>query len=349
MAASQSGTDWLRQQVHKHTADPKRPLTARSVREADSVEAWLRKFGVKYSALTHIPLATIDEKRSRDNQARADAIVPESVDRFLLAIRKGDELPPIVVFPSGTRAVLIDGNNREAAHRKFGSTHIPGYVVDPETPSETIQLMTVDANAHHGVTPPLAWRLKQAQFLVSLGHSPETATDAAGVSKGQLADYQRVVRAEQRAKVLKVKDFSALAAGTKAKLGAIPSDPVFMQASIVCIETEMTLDEVTKFVREVKARPSDAEAVGHIAQVATDRQMERKAREALGKRPGIKSAKHALITGLGKIMHADPNEIARQVITDIERQELTRRCYEVSEKLLAITTALEKREERSVG
>lgn len=337
---------WLKKKVAEATSSPKQDLGAVGACDSASVEQWLQKFGVKYSHLLNLPLSQIDEKRSRQNQAREVAVIEDSVNRYATALRNGDQFPPVVGYLAGGRVVLIDGNNRDAAHRKVhgAAGTIKAYVLDPETPSETIHLMTVDANSHHGVTPSLQWRLTQANFLVGIGHSMDSACAAAAVTKAQLQDFRRAINAEQRAKSLKVHDFASLPTSSKMKLGALASDPVFIQASRVAIDTSMKSDEVAHFVREIKAKTDESGMIGYIGTVAEKRKMEAAAIAALGKPVQIKSPKQGLITGIGKIMHAQPGDIARSVVTDNERAELVKRCNEAGERLMEIMIALDTEE-----
>lgn len=345
-AAAPKPGSWLKKKVADATTDPKQDLGAAGQCDTATVERWLQKFGVKYSHLLDLPLSQIDEKRSRQNQAREVAVIDDSVSRYATSLRNGDKFPPVVGYLAGGRVVLIDGNNRDAAHRRVlgAAGTIKAYVLDPETPSETIHLMTVDANSHHGVTPSLQWRLTQANFLLGIGHSLDAACTAAAVTKSQIQDYRRAINAEQRAKALKVADFLPLPVTSKLKLGALPSDPVFIQASRVAITTHMRADDVAAFVRDVKAQPDESAMIAHIGQVAAKRKMEAAAIEALGKPVQIKSPKQSLITGLGKIMHAEPGDIARSVVTDNERAELVKRCNEAGERLIEIMIAIDTQE-----
>lgn len=340
---------WLKQKVAEATTSAKQDLGAVGACDTATVERWLQKFGVKYSHLLDLPLVQIDEKRSRQNQAREVAVIDDSVNRYAAALRNGDKFPPVVGYLAGGKVVLIDGNNRDAAHRKVSAGTIKAYVIDPETPSETIHLMTTDANSHHGVTPSLQWRLNQANFLVGIGHSVDVACTASAVSKTQLQDFRRAINAEQRARSLKIHDFIPMSNSAKVKLGALASDPVFIQASRVAIDTSMKVEEIAHFVRDIKACTAEADQITLIGGVAEKRKMEQKAIEALGKPVQIKSPKQGLITGLGKIMHAAPGDIARSVITDNERAELIKRCNEAGERLMEIMIALDVEEAQRVG
>lgn len=341
---------WLNRSVVSSSTAPKSDIS--KDHGVSKVEQWLQGFGVSYSELLDLPLATIDEKKSRQNQARPTAIVSESVERFARDLANGAQMPPVVGYKSGNRVVLIDGNNRDAAHRKVpGITTIKAFVVDGDTASEIIHAMTVDSNSHHGETPPLSWRLQQAIYLMALGYGLDKACDYASVSTKQVGDHNRMVRSEQRAKSLKIHGFLDLATSTKIKLGVLPSDPVFLQASRVVIDTKMNLDETTSFIRELKTCATEASQIACVGRWADTRKMEAKAREALGRPAQMKSAKQGLITGIGKIMHADIGAISRQVLTDMERVEMIRRLSEAGERIIELQIAIEHsvQETRNVG
>src|SRR4051812_32649496 len=181
MSKAPSPGDWLRSQKGKASsaATPAPPACNGEDAVDSQVERFLQEHGVKYAPKTQIPIGLIDEKQSLANQARDVPIVPESVERFTASLRKGEYLPPVVVFPNGNRVVIVDGNNRFASHKKAGSQFVPGFVIDENTPSETIALLTVAANNGHGVTPDLKWRKRQAVHLVSVGFNADKACAAA--------------------------------------------------------------------------------------------------------------------------------------------------------------------------
>jgi hypothetical protein len=329
-----------------------RPLTPPDVCDSQQVEAWLRSHGVSHSALIDIDLDMIDVKRSRTNQARPTPLVPESVDRFTVALKNGAIFPPIVVYPTGSKVVIIDGINREASTRKAGHTKIKAFIISAETPSETIQLMTVDANSHHGVAPDYRWRIKQAIHLLSIGFDVNRVATAAAVTASQIREQQRLVKNDARARALKITKWQDMPETSRLRLGALPSDPVFVYAARVAIDTGMMVEDVSAFVKEIRALPSEGTQIDKIKEIADSRNLEAKQRAALGDRQSIKSPKNNLVAGIGKIMHADPEGIANQVITDVEQQELVRRIEAATEHLMAIQIAIEERmkeNQRDVG
>lgn len=307
---------------------------------AETVEAWLQRFGVRYNLVPALPLRRVNVEKSRANQARPTPLVEDSVKRYGDAYAGKQTLPPIVAYIHGNQFVIIDGNNRDAGARKAGLHHLPAFVVHSETPSETVLAMMVNANSHHGVTPPLEWRLKQAQFLVGVGHPIEKAASYAAVSPYQMREHQRLVRSDQRAKALRVAGFGELSREARLSLGSLTLDAVFSQAARVAAETAMTAGETRAFVREIKAETSEDTQLVHVGTVGEQRRLEARQQEALGKRQ-IRSAKQGLITGLGKLLHADVDDIARQVVTDSERRELCRRLELAADKILELQVALD--------
>lgn len=332
--------DWLKKSTDAATSAPKRDLSVDP--DVIQVEKWIQGFaGVKYSELLELPLATIDEKKSRQNQARRQAIIQDTVDRLVPVIKRGDPIKPVIGYKSGSRVVLIDGNNRDAAHRKAGASTIRAFLVHDDTPSEIILAMTVSANVGGGVVPELSHRLLQAVHLRSLGFPIESVCEWAAVTSRQLVDHERMEKSQLRSKSLKIHGFDALPTATKLKLAALPADPVFIQAARVVIDSKMTADETAALVRGLKACPDEAAQIRLIGRTAQSREIEAKARKALGKPIQVKSAKLGLITGLGKIMSADIGAIARQVITDIERAEMLRRLEEAGERIMELQIAIE--------
>lgn len=338
--APRTGTDWLRRVAAKVTGGDTLPVTP-AVAANVEVEAWLQRHGVQYAPAVEIPMHLIDEKRSRGNQARKDPIVAESVDRFAAAMRAGTAFPPIVCYPCGGRVVIIDGNNRQAAARKAGRDTIVGFVVADDTPSELIQLLTVEANAHHGVTPELSWRVKQAVHLTSLEYSDQQAADAAGITIAQLRGARAVAAADERARALRVANFTEIPATARQVLGAIRDEPVFYQAAKTALETAMSTEEIRAFVRQVKALPSEGARIEFIGLVAKERGIERATRKAVTKTLGrVNSPKQSLVTGIGKVLAVDEAALVRQIVTSHDRDQINNRIKLLARKVAALQVAM---------
>jgi hypothetical protein len=242
-------------------------------------------------------------------------------------MRNGAVFPPIVCYPVAGKLVIIDGNNRQAAARKANLDTISGIVIAEDTPSEIIAVLTVEANARHGVTPDPAWRVQQAFYLCSLGCTDERAAESASISVTQLRSARAVQAADQRARSLKIHGFADLAAATRQNLGGLRDEAVFYQASKLAVDTGMTLDEVRELTRAVKTMASEGDRIAHIGTVSKTRGLERATRRAAGgKGHGrVHSPKTALASAIGKILAVDPAILARQIVTTHDRDTINHR------------------------
>lgn len=339
-AVPRTGTDWLKRQAGRISDGDTLPVTA-PVAAVVEVEAWLQRHGVQYAPPSAIPMNVIDERRSRGNQARRDPIVTDSVDRFAAAMRAGTAFPPIVAYPVVGRLVIIDGNNRQAAARKAGLDTISGIVVAEDTPSELIQLLTVEANAHHGVTPELTWRVQQAFHLCSLGFTDQQAADAASISITQLRAARTVQEADQRASHLKITGFSGLAASSRQALAALKDEAVFYQAAKLAVETAMVTEEIRDLVRTIKSLPSEGARIEHIGATAKARGIERATRKVLGRHINrVSSPKQALVSSIGKLLAVDEAALIRQIVTTHDRDQINDRLRKLKRKLAALDVAM---------
>jgi ParB-like chromosome segregation protein Spo0J len=335
----QSGTEWLRSQA-KRVGDGEPLAVDTDIAAAVEVEAWLQARNVAYAPAAWIPMNLIDVKRSRANQARRDPIVTESVDRFAVAMRAGHHFPPIVVYPDGGKLVIIDGNNRQAAASRAGLEQIWGIVVSEETPSELIQLLTVEANARHGVTPELAWRVQQAFSLVGMGWTDQDAADAAGLSVAQLRAARSVQEADYRARNLRITGFQQMPASSKQALGAVKDDAVFTQLSRIAIDSAMTTEEIREVTRALKNLNSEQARLEHLAAVRKERTAQRAVKRAPGKHSRLTSPRIALSAGIGKIIAIDATALAKQVVTGKDRDLLVARLSEAKKKIAMLEIAM---------
>lgn len=332
------GLDWLKRSTKKISAGGELAVTP-SVASAVEVEAWLQDHKVEYAPPTGIPMTMIDEKRSRGNQARRDPLVSESVDRFTAALKAGGKFPPIVVYPLGGKLVIIDGNNRQASAKRAGREYILGIIISAETPSEMIQLLTVEANARHGVTPELAWRLKQAFHLIELGHSDQAAADAAAVTLPQLKSAKAVQEADARARALKIFGFAELPATSRQYLNTLKDEPIFYQAARLAAGSKFGIDEVRDLVRQTKTQKSEADRLALIAEYAKERTVAVAAKKAASK--GVSAPKQALVAGIGLLLNCDEGALVTQIVTPHDRDVINRRLGEAVDKILAIQVAME--------
>lgn len=331
--------EWLRR-TGSNIA-PRNSLTDkdRTVASMVEVEAWLQRRGVAYAPSTDIPMSMIDSKRSLMNQARRDPLVSDSVERYVVGYKKNDPFPPIVCYAVGNRLVIVDGNNRHAAAKKAGRESMLGIVIDEKTPSDLIQLLTVEANARHGKVEPLEWRVKQAIGLVALGRTMEESAEAAGLSMTQLRNAKKSYDADNRARSLKIFGFSEISATAKQYLAGIKDDPIFRAASILVVGRKLSVEQVMALVRDVKAARSEAERLEVIREASDEYEVDRIIRK--GEKKGFGSPPQRIFTGAGIFKACDPTELVASIRTKHDRDEVNRRLEEAQEHIFAIQEAME--------
>lgn len=331
-------TDWLRRQAKKVDEHDTLEVSEETA-SATQVEAWLQRRGVRYAPAIEIPMSMIDTRRSRANQARRDPIVAESIERFQAALRAGRLFPPIVVYPMGNRLIIVDGNNRHEAAFRQKREYIFGIIIDEKTDSDLIQLLTVEANASHGVTPPLEWRIRQAFHLVSIGHGDDVSAEAAGITVTQLRNARAAAEAEQRAKILRIHGFTDLGTTTKQYLNGIKMEAVFFAAGKLAAENKLTIDQVRDMCKAIRTGKSEPEQLAIVAEQQRLLVAENAAKKALAKR--VNSPKNALVAGIGLLTNCDPDALVSQIRTVHDRDVIEARLKDVVEKILEIQVAME--------
>lgn len=336
-----AGTDWLKKQSRLFSAGEELTVDP-GVAAAMEVERWLQSHQVEYAPPTQVPMHLIDAKRSRSNQARKDPIVGDSVERFMVAFKSGAVFPPIVAFPYVGKVVIIDGNNRHEAARRAGLESILGIVIADSTPSELIQLLTVEANATHGVTPELGWRLQQAFHLIGLGFSDAKAGAAAAVTTQQITTHRKLQEADTRAKQMRIGSFTELPVTSRAALAVLKDDAVFFQAAVAAVKTGMVIEDVRDMIRAVRKETSEAARVQVVGRIAEERGIEAAAKKAAGSPSRLSSPKTALSSGIGLIMSCDEGALVRSILTVKDRDLIVQRLKLLEDKLLALLVAMDQ-------
>lgn len=342
-AASKTGTDYLRDLARQAgVATPRTPTCDIESALRSEVEAWLNSFGVKYVGPEVISLTLIDVKESRGQQARETPIVEDTVQGVLVSLNEGRYVKPIVTFVQGNKASIIDGNNRDEAHRRAGRDGIESYVVDSDTPSATIARMLVDANSHHPQRPDLSWRVKQAAHLMAAyGITREQAIMDANITSTQLSSYLKLVEADKRAGILKIKDFTGengLPESSRRALHRIPMDTAFHSAARLAIDTGMNSTEVDELQLQVKRFKSEGEMLAFIDKARKERVEAERGRRAGSKLK--KDPKNNLSEGVGKVLAVDPVQLAQSCLTDIDRRIVLDRIDEAVSHLARLEAAI---------
>lgn len=310
---------------------------------SDQIEDWLTARGVKFAACKSVPIDQIDEERSRGNQARAEAILSETVDRYAQAMRNGDQFPPLVVYRYGKRLTIVDGNHRQAAARRAGQKHVSVYEIDKSTPVEMIELLTAEANTKHGEPTSKEWRMRQAVYLLSLGNPEDLVAHALGLSASAVKESIRLARFEDRAHRLGVKGWDDLSITAQLRLGSLPNDVVLQQAVLLVQEGLVTTADLNVLMRDLRGTGTEKEALEYLGSLREEREFERQQRaHAKEARRSIANPKMQVLSALGAVKKIDPQSVLRLFIGDEERKEVAKRCGDASLILMELEDVLQR-------
>jgi hypothetical protein len=96
------------------------------------IEQWLESEGIHFSYEELVDLGEFDVEASKQNQARVNApLIEDLVERYTLALIDGADLPAMLGKrrEKDNRIVLLDGNQRLAAHLEAERTATDVYIV----------------------------------------------------------------------------------------------------------------------------------------------------------------------------------------------------------------------------
>lgn len=131
---------------------------------SNHTERWLKSEGVGFTYYAQLDIDTIDQVRSRDNQARFIPIDERLVDEYVRAKRDGAQFPALVGYRNGTgKVVLIDGNHRLAADKVIGVAFTDIYLVDSKD-RLVLERLTRSANMQNG------WRPSRQEVIAHIKH-----------------------------------------------------------------------------------------------------------------------------------------------------------------------------------
>lgn len=208
-----------------------------------------------------VPLTTVDQKRSFENQARVGSpINDELVQQYTRALKNGDEFPALVGYEDGTSIINIDGNHRYASLIQVKRPTTDYYIVHTNNEIQRTAL-TFEFNTFNGRPQTDADRSAQAVTLVALGFDIKQVMERMHLSRSQVFDSLAEDAGRTRALHNGVKmAWDKIDARTaRVKLQTIKLDKPFALAIQYVAKYQLPLSRVNELVKTVKALPSEEE------------------------------------------------------------------------------------------
>jgi hypothetical protein len=228
-----------------------------------ALEGWIDTHGASF-ALQRLRFDDIDQKASLSNQARFKALDETVVLNYAAAMERGDQFPPIVVFVSAGRFVVIDGNHRVAAADLIGTKAMDAYVLT-NLSHQQIQTMTFEANARHGLPTSNEERIQHGLFLVENGGiTIREAAALVNVSVNLLTKEATSARADRRFATLNVDRWTNIARNNRTRMEAIRSDVVFAAAGKLVVEAHLPGEAVSSLVTAINKAGTEADQLAVV-------------------------------------------------------------------------------------
>ena len=301
------------------------------------IERWLTERNVTFTYHPDLPIDQVDIVAGIANQARLEPVDPDVVDRYAADMDRGDTFPPVLLVRCGrNRLVPLGGNHRLAAARRLDKPTIAAYVIDAE-PEMATRLMYED-NRRHGLPPGDEERILQATHLVNTGYTIAAAAEVVGLPRHKIDAAIGTAEADKRAAALGIKGWATLNKGSRARLGAIRSDPVLAEAAQLAIGTFMGNEDVRQLVAELGRTRSDAEALTHLTKIGDAQKA--KAQRTAGGKASKQTARSRLLGYLSSVGTTRPADVVAACPDTEARRQLSRRCDETITHLDQIRKAL---------
>jgi hypothetical protein len=225
------------------------------------IEAWLDSEAVQWTYEELVPLTDFDAEASKHNQARVQApIIEDLVERYTLALIDGADLPAVIGKrrDKDNMVVLIDGNQRLAAHVEAERTAIDCYLIHGTNDAKEIALCWT-ANKLNGDAGSALDRMLQAKHYHKLypNFPSKEVARLFGIKESTFSNSLREDEVTQRLHDFGL-DADAINATNKHRLHTyIRSDVTFREAAKLCQEANLVGNQAQEFWADVRRAKTD--------------------------------------------------------------------------------------------
>lgn len=290
-------------------------------------EAWLQDEGVPFDYVAELALALIDEARSLGNQARYQAIDESLVKDYETLMGAGTKFPPIVVYVSGNKYVIIDGNHRYRANKNKARVAIDAYIVRVSD-QFIIERLTRSANQTNGKRATAEEALQSALHLIETYGKPVTeVADAFGIPPSRLGNLARTRATRDRLRAMQEpKAADRLLDSHANTMASIDNDRVLKEAALAVTEGGSTLTQIADLVRDIGAARTEMDQLIVVKKFTESSDyVQRKAETRNGRSHSSASPPRQRITaGLGALISACKKYRTREQLGLTDDAELTR-------------------------
>lgn len=273
-------------------------------------EQALNKTGITWRYEEKVPLDDINFAKGIQNQARLlEPLDTELVNDYAVAMKRGDDFPPVVLSrPGRGKWVPIDGNQRLAARQKVNHAVTDAYIVEVQDPKVIDRLTWTFNNLVNGKRLTKEECLEHAvSYVRKYGVTSKEAALEWGVNETSLRHRLGVERARE---VLTQHDIKLTPSVSEEHLRSLKGlidlgEDIFCEAFKVVASAGLTTSEADDLYRDIKRARTTEARMEVISKTATsDRVVARKA-ETKG--------------GQTRIRPNAPREKYRKLVKDLDR------------------------------
>lgn len=227
------------------------------------VEQYLAEQAVEWVYEEIVPLKNFDRERSLKNKGRMIPLTEDTVERYAMDMRRGNQFPAVVAFwDEQQRLVLLTGNHRLDAARRVGRSHLDAYCVEITDPA-VVERITRTINNIEGVGVDAAERLLHAVELVrNHGYTVKAAAVECRIGEKMLGERLRSDEVVKRLTRAGLTDKARrIVPTTLARMIDVQSDLVLGSVANLAADAKLSRQQVQEIVGDVVAAGSEANAL----------------------------------------------------------------------------------------
>lgn len=308
------------------------------------VEAELDKKGVRWTYLEKVGTGKFDLEKSLGNNARYQAIDKARVETYAEAMRRGDRFPPVIAHKVNSLFVIADGNHRLQSAHTVGA---PLNVYDiTGAPTNTIVMISFEANVKHGMPTNEAERISQALWLISSGANIPAAAGMVNLPVRIVKRASERATADQRFfdNSIASRVIEKLAPAVKSRLSQISTDEGFAAMVDLADRASIGANDLMSLVTEInEIRSSDGQVKyvrGPLSEQFQDQIADSGGGVLGGSRKGM-NPKSRMSMALGQI-NGLPTDLSSMTALFVgpEREETAKRLRAGARRLTELARAL---------
>lgn len=315
--------------------------------QREAIESLFDQYGItEYEYVDDLPMASIDREKSRRNQVRQTAVVPENVEQMVTALKQGVDLPPIIVTQDGKKYLIASGNNRDEAHLEVKRKTIAAYVVKNVDPV-ALRMLAVDENMGHGYANTKDERISHALDLMSTGNfAQKTVADRLGLSQSEVSQALGLREGQERSTRLGCyKQWERIGRNVRTRFNALMLDDVFKAAVILTYDAGLNGQQITDLLNGIKGLTGEKAMLTYISdqrRFYAERIQQVKAGVKPDKRGTKYDAKNAITFAAGHSKKFSQDDLIAAIkAADVqERQVLVQRVTETADVWAKVAVAV---------